>query len=257
MRVTFLGTGTSYGIPVPACTCPVCTSPDPRDKRLRTAVLVEAAGLSVLLDTPPDLRTQCLRHAIPRIDLVLLSHSHADHLFGLDDLRPYTNRMPAPLPVFASPGTARDAARIFDYLSAPPLPGTSLARISLRPVPPDPFDFGPLRLTPLPVPHGRADMYGWRIDAGGRSAAFVTDCKTIPPSTLDRLRGLDLMVLDALRPEPHPTHLSLSESAAFLGKIAAKRSFVVHLCHAVSHAAADSLLPPSVHPARDGLVLDF
>jgi phosphoribosyl 1,2-cyclic phosphate phosphodiesterase len=100
-------------------------------------------------------------------------------------------------------------------------------------------------------------MYGWRIDAGGRSAAFVTDCKTIPPSTLDRLRGLDLMVLDALRPEPHPTHLSLSESAAFLGKIAAKRSFVVHLCHAVSHAAADSLLPPSVHPARDGLVLDF
>jgi phosphoribosyl 1,2-cyclic phosphate phosphodiesterase len=256
MRITFLGTGTSYGIPMPGCDCPVCQSTDPRDRRYRTAILVEAGDTTLLVDTPPDLRSQCLAHGIRRIDGVLMTHGHADHIFGFDDLRGYTNRMAEPMPVWASAGTEQTLRRIFDYLDRPPIPGTSLARIRLQTVD-APFDFRGIRLTPLPAEHGRADMIGWRFDHDGRSFVAIPDCKALPPDTLARCQGADVAVVDALRIRPHPTHMNLEEAAAALQAIGAKRSFVIHLCHEVSHAQADALLPDGISPAHDGLHLEW
>jgi phosphoribosyl 1,2-cyclic phosphate phosphodiesterase len=252
MRITFLGTGTSYGIPMPGCDCAICRSPDPRDQRLRTAILVEAAKTHLLLDTPPDLRTQCLRYNIRQIDGVLMTHAHADHMFGFDDLRPFTNRMPEPMPVWCSEGTAKILRRIFDYLDHPPLPGTSLARINLHTVT-GPFDFRGIRLTPLPAEHGRADMIGWKIEHDGQSFVAIPDCKHLPENTLELCRGVDVAVVDALRVRPHPTHMNFEEAIAVLRQIGARRSLVIHLCHEVSHAQAESLLPAGMEPAHDGL----
>ena len=256
MRVTFLGTGTSYGVPMPGCDCATCRSPDPRDKRFRTAIRVEAGGVSLLIDTPPDLRSQCLAHGIAKIDAALMTHAHADHVFGFDDLRAYTNRMPEPMPVWASAGTAKTLRRIFDYLDRPPIPGTSLARISLR-VAEGPFEFLGFRLTPLPAEHGRADMIGWKIERDGRAFAAIPDCKSLPPETMALCRGVDLVAIDALRIRPHPTHMNFDEASAALRQIAARRSLVIHLCHEVSHAQAERLLPDGMAPAYDGLQIDL
>lgn len=256
LTLLFLGTGTSYGIPVPACSCPVCTSPDPRDRRLRTAVLFQTPSTRLLLDTPPDLRTQCLQHAIPSLDGVLLSHDHTDHLSGFDDLRPYTRRTPDPLPVFASPATTASVRLKFDHLFRPPVPGTTIARIDLRTVPPDPtlsIPFRDLLLTPLPVTHGRADMVGWKVAAGPVSAAVISDCKTIPPATLDACRNLDLLVLDCLRLESHSTHMNLEEALAVVSLLRPRQTLLVHMCHHISHARLSSLCPLTVSPAFDGL----
>ena len=256
IRVTFLGTGTSYGIPMPGCNCAVCRSADPRDRRFRTAILVEAADLTLLIDTPPDLRSQCLAHGIQKIDAVLMTHAHADHVFGFDDLRSYTNRMPEPMPVWASAGTAKTLRHIFSYLDRPPIPGTSLARIDLR-VPDGPFDFGGIHLTPLPAEHGQADMIGWKIEHGGRAFAAIPDCKHLPEKTLELCRGTDLVVIDALRIRPHPTHMNFDEAIQILRKIQAKRSLVIHMCHEISHAQAEQLLPVGMAPAYDGLQIEL
>ena len=257
MRVTFLGTGTSYGVPMPGCDCAVCRSADPRDRRFRTAIYVETPDAALLIDTPPDLRSQCLAAGIRRIDGVLMTHAHADHVFGFDDLRPFTNRMPEPMPVWASPGTAGTLRKIFDYLDRPPIPGTSLARIDLRVATGAPFEFRGVRLTPLPAEHGHADMFGWKLECGGRSFAAIPDCKRLPPATLDLCRGVDLAAIDALRIRPHPTHMNLEEAAATLGQIGARRALVLHLCHEVSHAQAEMLLPAGMSPAYDGLQIDL
>ena len=256
LTLLFLGTGTSYGIPMLTCTCPVCTSPDPRDRRLRTAVLFQTPSTRLLLDTPPDLRTQCLQYKIPSLDGVLLSHDHTDHLSGFDDLRPYSRHADAPLPVFASPGTAAAVRAKFGHVFRPPVPGTTIAHIDLRPVLPDPsasIPFRDLLLTPLPVAHGRADMVGWKIAAGPATAAIISDCKTIPPPTLDACRGLDLLVLDCLRLESHPTHMNLDEVLAVVSLLRPRQTLFVHMCHHISHARLASLCPPSVSPAHDGL----
>ena len=256
MRITFLGTGTSYGIPMPGCDCAVCRSEDPRDKRFRTAMLVEAAGRTLLIDTPPDLRSQCLAHGLRQLDAALITHAHADHVFGFDDLRPYTNRMPEPMPVWASPGTVQALRRIFDYLDRPPIPGTSQVRIALHAAQ-GPFEFHGLRCTPLPATHGYADMVGWKIEHGGHSFAAIPDCKHLPPETLALCRGVDLVVIDALRIRPHPTHMNFEEAIAALREIGAKRSLVIHLCHEVSHARALEILPDAITPAYDGLQIDL
>ena len=256
MRVTFLGTGTSYGVPMPGCDCATCRSTDPRDKRFRTAIWVEAGGVSLLIDTPPDLRSQCLAHGISKIDAALMTHAHADHVFGFDDLRPYTNRMPEPMPVWASAGTVAALRRIFDYLERAPIPGTSQMRADLHAAS-GPFEFRGLRLTPLPAEHGRADMIGWKIEHEGRAFAAIPDCKFLPPETMALCRGVDLVAIDALRIRPHPTHMNFAEAISALREIAARRSLVIHLCHEVSHAQAEQLLPAGMAPAYDGLRIDL
>lgn len=258
LTLLFLGTGTSYGIPMLTCSCPVCTSPDPRDRRLRTAILFQTPSTRLLLDTPPDLRTQCLLHRIPSLDGVLLSHDHTDHLSGFDDLRPFSQGTPTPLPVFASPGTAAAVRAKFDHLFRPPVPGTTIGRIDLRVVSPDPFASIPFRdllLTPLPVVHGRADMVGWKVAAGPFSAAVISDCKSIPPATLDACRDLDLLVLDCLRLESHSTHMNLDEALAVASLLRPRQTLLVHMCHHISHADLASRCPPAVSPAYDGLAI--
>lgn len=256
MRVTFLGTGTSYGVPMPGCDCATCRSTDPRDKRFRTAIWVEAGGVSLLIDTPPDLRSQCLAHGISKIDAALMTHAHADHVFGFDDLRPYTNRMPEPMPVWASAGTVAALRRIFDYLERAPIPGTSQMRADLHAAS-GPFEFRGLRLTPLPAEHGRADMIGWKIEHEGRAFAAIPDCKFLPPETMALCRGVDLVAIDALRVRPHPTHMNFAEAISALREIDARRSLVIHLCHEVSHAQAEQWLPAGMSPAYDGLRIDL
>jgi len=256
MRITFLGTGTSYGIPMLGCDCAVCRSEDPRDKRFRTSVLVEVADLTLLIDTSPDLRTQALAHHIQKIDAALITHAHADHIFGFDDLRPFTNRMDHPMPVWASTGTVKTMKRIFDYLDKPPIPGTSLARINLQ-VASKPIELDGVRLTPLPAEHGRADMIGWKIEHEGRSFAAIPDCKVLPPETIELCRGCDLVVIDTLRIRSHPTHMNFEEAIQAFERIQAKRSLVIHLCHEVSHSQAESLLPEGIAPAYDGLQIEL
>lgn len=256
MRITFLGTGTSYGIPMAGCDCAVCRSEDPRDKRFRTAILIEAGGYTLLIDTPPDLRSQCLANDIRKIDAVLMTHAHADHIFGFDDLRPFTNRMDHPMPVWASAGTVRALKRTFAYLDQPPIPGTSLARLDLQPAT-KPFEVEGIRLTPLPAEHGRADMIGWKIEQGGNSFAAIPDCKVLPPETIALCRRSDLVVIDTLRIRPHPTHMNFEEAIPVLRDIGARRSLVIHLCHEVSHAQAEALLPDGVSPAYDGLQVEL
>jgi phosphoribosyl 1,2-cyclic phosphate phosphodiesterase len=185
-----------------------------------------------------------------------MTHAHADHVFGFDDLRPFTNRMPEPMPVWASAGTAKTLRHIFDYLDRPPIPGTSLARIDLR-VAEGPIDFHGVRLTPLPAEHGRADMIGWKVEHEGRAFAAIPDCKQLPPATIDLCRGADLVVVDALRLRLHPTHMNFEEAIQALRQIQAKRSRVIHLCHEVSHVQAEQLLPAGMAPAYDGLQIEL
>ncbi len=252
MKLIFLGTGTSQGIPVIGCDCEVCRSDDPRDRRMRSSVHVEYEGYHIQVDTPPEFRLQALAADIPRVDAVLVTHTHADHIFGMDDLRRFNELQGAAIPVYASPRDVNHLRRIFAYMTEPPPPGITRPRIELRPVI-DPVEVGPFRVTPFAVEHGSDRVYGYRLDAGGRALAYVPDCHTMGLSALACLAGLDVMILDALRTTPHPTHLSLPESLALLAHIGARRSFITHLCHRLGHAETERLLPFGVEIPWDGL----
>lgn len=257
MRLTFLGTGTSFGVPLIGCTCPVCTSPDPRNRRTRSGLWITAAGQSLLADLPPDFRAQALRERIGRVDAVFLTHGHADHLFGLDDLRRYNELQRAPIPVHAAPDTLAIVRRAFAYAFEPAPPGLTRPRLDLRTLDTAPVDAGGVTVTPLRVRHGADWILGFRFDADGRSAAYVPDCNELPEATLAQVRGVDCMILDALRHEPHPTHFSVSESVACLRRIGARRSYLTHLCHRLDHAATEADLPPDIRVACDGLTVEW
>lgn len=253
MTALFLGTGTSVGVPMIGCDCPVCRSDDPRDHRLRSGFLLCEDGFHLLIDTSPDFREQALRHRIARVDAVLLTHSHVDHLFGLDDLRRFNVVQKAPIPVYATPETHRDIRRIFAYLFTPSIPGAFLPDIDFRPVEAGTtFDAGPFRVTPFDVPHGISRTVGYRIEANGRSLGYASDCKTFPEEAFRAVEGVDAMVLDALRVSPHPSHLSLGESAAVLARIGAPQSFFTHLSHDFFQDELAARYAP-VRPAYDGL----
>ncbi len=255
MKLIFLGTGTSQGIPMIGCACEVCRSEDPRDRRWRSAIHVEHDGFHVQVDTPPEFRLQVLAAQVPRVDAVLITHTHADHIFGMDDLRQFNAQLGAPIPIYAAPAATAHLRSIFSYMFEPGVPGTTRPRVELRVVE-EPFSLGPLRVTPLPVLHGPETILGYRFDTGARAMAYVPDCSGIPAATLEHMKSLDLVVLDALRPTPHPTHLSLPESLALLARIGARRSFITHLCHRLGHAATQRQLPSSVTVPWDGLTVE-
>jgi phosphoribosyl 1,2-cyclic phosphate phosphodiesterase len=251
MRVTFLGTGTSTGVPVPTCGCPVCRSDDPRDRRLRASVLLEWAGASVLVDTSPDLRTQALRHGIERIDAVLYTHGHADHILGLDDLRVYKWRLGAPVPVYGSGPTLDALSRTFWYVFDGEPSESTRPEIDPRPVS-ESFALLSRTVHPIPLLHGRMPIFGYRL---GRFA-YLTDVSEIPEPSHGLLRELDVLVLNALRDRPHPTHLNLEAALAQAARIGARRTYLTHLSHEVHHASVSARLPAGVALAHDGLVLD-
>lgn len=260
MRLTFLGTGTSFGVPVIGCTCAVCTSADPRDQRTRHAVVVESddGTRRILVDTPPELRLQLVRAGIARIDAVWFTHCHADHVHGIDDLRAFAMRPEYPLTAYADPECARVLTRKFDYIfdaSLRPLPGTSKPELhlevyhDLQPVQVAGFD-----VLPLAVPHGTVQAYGFRIGDLG----YITDAKSLPDHVVDALRGVKVLVLNALwKGKPHPTHLTVEEAVATAAEIGAERTFLTHLSHRVRHAELVDSLPPGVEPAYDGLTIEI
>jgi phosphoribosyl 1,2-cyclic phosphate phosphodiesterase len=252
MRVTFLGTGTSTGVPVIGCGCRVCTSSDPRNRRLRPSLLLEWGDFRILVDSSSDFRQQALLHRIHRLDAVLYTHAHADHVMGLDDLRIYNFRQRADLPVYGSASTLEDLRRTFWYAFEETQEGGGKPRLDLRQVQ-APFDLLGERVIPVPLWHGDLEVTGYRIG----DFAYCTDCNRIPPESMRHLGGLDVLVLDALRPTAHPTHLSIPEALSILTDLQPRRAYLVHMSHDVEHAETEAALPESVRLAYDGLVLEI
>ena len=252
-RVTFLGTGTSHGVPMIGCTCAVCRSTDPHDRRLRPSIyLALDGGPALLVDTATDLRQQALTHALTRLDAVIYTHSHADHVMGLDELRRFNVLMQGPLPLYADAATAGELQRVFRYAFAPPAQlGGGVPQLDLREIR-GPFTAAGVRVVPVPLLHGRLPILGFRF---GRFA-YLTDCSAIPEASFELLHGLDVLVIDALRHRPHPTHFTLAEAAAAAARIGAGRTYFTHICHDLPHAATNATLPPGLALAHDGLVVD-
>src|ERR1041385_2097837 len=250
MRLTFLGPGPSTGVPSIACDCETCTSDDPRDKRLRVSVLIEHGGQTVIVDTSSDFRQQALRIGLRHLDAVLITHCHADHIFGLDDIRPLNFRYGA-LGLYANENAWTDIYRIFKYIFEPSHFGGGLPQVIPHTVFPNAtFCLGEeLTITPLKVIHGRLPVMAYRFN----DFAYATDLSEIPPETLQALQGLDVMVLDCLRFKEHPTHLWVDKALAYIEQIKPKRAYLTHIAHDVKHERDSAKLPAGVEWAYDGL----
>ena len=253
MKITFLGTGTSHGVPMIGCDCATCRSEDPRDKRLRTSIYVQMEdGTSILVDAGPDLRQQALRHRIRRVDAIIFTHGHADHIFGLDETRRFTGISQEPLPCYGDAQTLSDIRKTFSYVFDPATPrGGGLPELDLRLVD-GPIGVGPHSVVPVPVMHGERPILGLRFGA----FAYLTDCSSIPESSWPLLHNLDVLVIDALRQRPHPTHFSLSEATEAARRIAPGRTYFTHMCHDLPHAGTNAALPEGMALAYDGLELE-
>lgn len=253
MKLTFLGTGTSTGVPSIACECETCLSTDSRDKRLRVSILIEHAGKTILVDTSSDFRQQALRAKIKYLDAVLITHCHVDHVFGLDDIRPLNFRYGA-IGVYANEIAWKDLRRIFQYIFNPTHFGGGLPQLIPHTVEPNaPFCIGEdLTITPLEVIHGELPVIAYRFN----DFAYVTDLKTIPPDSLEGLRDLDVLVLDCVRIKPHSTHLCLEEALAYIEVLKPKRAFLTHLNHDIMHERDSHLLPDNVQFGYDELVVE-
>jgi phosphoribosyl 1,2-cyclic phosphate phosphodiesterase len=256
VKLTFLGTGTSFGVPMIGCQCRVCRSPDPRDKRTRVGAVVESdKGTRLLLDTPPELRIQLIANGIDRVDAVLFTHDHADHTHGLDDLRAISVRRDGPLPMYGSAETLAGLARKFPYVfdeSIRPVAGTSKPEGQARVIGPfQPVTIGDLVVTPVPLPHGQVTVLGFRIGDLG----YVTDAKRIPADALAVLAGVKVLVLNALFRTEHPTHMSIPEAIATAEALGAERTYLTHLTHDNFHADLEAELPRGISPAFDGLTV--
>jgi phosphoribosyl 1,2-cyclic phosphate phosphodiesterase len=253
---TFLGTGTSQGIPVIACDCAVCRSKDPRDQRTRTPAYVETPECAWVIDTGPDFRQQALREGVRKMDAVLLTHAHTDHIMGFDDLRPfcYGGRL---LPVYGSEETISILKRCFAFA----FDGTNRFPGYIHPDPhivDAPFVLGTTEIVPLPVPHGRMTTFGYLfVRAQRKLLAYLSDCKAVPESVRAQIRGVDTLVLDALRHREHPTHMNVAEALEAATDIAPRVTLLTHLCHELGHSALDAELPANVQVAYDGLRLSL
>ena len=255
MRLTFLGTGTSFGVPQIGCGCAVCRSTDPRDKRSRSGALVEAGGSTILIDTPPELRLQLIAGGITRVDAVVYTHEHADHTSGIDDLRMFSVRQRRALPIYGPPETLERLRTSFGYIfdDVRPYEGTSKPSLELHGLEPDrPVEVAGVQVLPLAFRHGHLRVYGYRIGA----LAYITDVKAIPAAERDRLRGLEVLALNALWWRPHPTHLSIAEAVQTAQALGARRTYLTHLTHETGHAELAAQLPEGIFPAYDGLTVE-
>ena len=257
VKLRFLGTGTSFGVPVIGCRCEVCHSADPRDRRTRHAALLEDGGCRLLIDTPPELRLQLVAAGVREVDAVVYTHTHADHVHGVDDLRVFSERTGRALPVYAAEGDAAVLASRFAYVfdsTIRPIEGTSKPEAELHYYRAyEAFTAAGFRILPLPVPHGHAKVHGFRIGDLG----YVTDAKRLPPETEEALRGVRVLVLNALWYDtPHPTHFSVEEAVAQAQRLSAERTFLTHLSHRTSAAELERRLPRGVQAAYDGLEVE-
>ncbi len=251
-ELLFLGTGTSHGVPVVGCDCPTCNSTDPRDRRTRCSVLLGLPEGHLLIDTPPDLRIQLLRERVGRIDAVAFTHEHADHTFGLDDLRIFPKYLGHDLPVYCNRPTEARIRHVIDYAFDPiarDWPAGGVPRLDLRRIDTAPLEILGVTIRPIPLPHGRFNVLGFRV--GG--VAYCTDTNGIPPASRELLANLDVLILDCLRRRPHPTHLSLDEAIAVARDLSARRTFFTHIAHDLKHDEVSRDLPPGMELAYDGL----
>lgn len=248
--MTFLGTGTSCGVPMPTCTCPVCTSQDPRDNRLRCSSLVETDdGKLILVDCGPDFRLQALRAGIPRLDALLVTHNHFDHVAGLDDLRAYCYQ--SALPTYADPIVSRTFIEKYEYIFVKRYPG--VPKMDLHELTGDEiFRIGETQVQPIRVYHGQLPIFGWRI---GR-LAYITDCTEVRDSEWKKLEGVDTLIIDALRWNPHPTHYSVEQALAIVDRLQPRQTYFTHISHDMGlYAEASLRLPAHVQLAYDGLTV--
>jgi riboflavin kinase/FMN adenylyltransferase len=257
VHITVLGSGTSAGVPTIGCNCAVCTSTDPRDSRLRPSILIryEEPGFGervVLIDTTPDFRAQALRTPIRRIDAILYTHAHADHILGLDDVRPFNYRQKQAIPLYGAAATLDAVQRVFGYAFDKEPKNTMVPRLNVNPLNGEPFDLFGLKFTPITVMHGDDAILGYRFGA----AAYLTDHSEIPEESKAKLQGLDVLFLDALRHRPHPTHSTVATSLKTVEELKPRRTFFTHICHDLAHAETDAVLPKHVRLAYDGLEID-
>jgi len=251
-RVTFLGTGTSHGVPAIGCGCATCRSDDPRDRRWRPSILIELPERATLLvDTAPDLRAQALAFGVSRIDAILFTHAHADHLLGLDDIRRFNEIQGGPVSCYGDRSTLTEVRRTFAYAFRPGPPGGGLPRLNLFAIE-GAFSVGGTEIVPVPVLHGTQLILGFRVG----SFAYLTDCSAIPESSWPLLAGVRYLALDALRERPHPTHFSLSEALAVIERLRPDCAWLTHICHDLGHAATSARLPAGVLLAYDGLKIE-
>jgi phosphoribosyl 1,2-cyclic phosphate phosphodiesterase len=256
-RLIVLGSGTSTGVPVLGCECPVCRSEDPRNARTRPSVLARLPGGDLLIDTTPELRIQLLREGIQGAHAILYTHAHADHLFGLDDARLFPRLTGGPVPIYCEAEVEEVIRRAFHYAfddRARRIPGGGVPQIEFRRIgPAEPFEALGQPILPIRLNHGRFRVLGFRI--GG--LAYCTDVSQIPDESWTALEGLDVLILDALRPEPHPTHFCLDEALAAIDRLRPRRAFLTHLSHGYDHGPAEERLPEGVSLAYDGLSIEF
>ena len=255
--LTFLGSGTSMGVPTLGCACAVCRSTDPHNRRTRPSIRVAYNDRVVLIDTGPDFHAQALREGLDRVDAVFYTHGHADHVLGFDDLRPLTFRNPEPLAIFADDPTATAIERVFEYTFRTENRYPTSARVTLHRIDPDPGSCTPL-FGACFDPHPRhctaaEEITGYRFG----SAAYLTDMSDIPETSLALLEDLDILVLDALRRQPHPSHSHLDRSVAFVERLKPRRAFFTHISHDLDHGPTEATLPPNIRLAYDGLQLQF
>ena len=254
--LTFLGTGTSQGVPMIRCDCAVCRSSDPRDNRTRASIYLQTPEGSYVVDTGTDFRTQCLRENIWEVDAVIMTHAHTDHVMGFDDLRRFAAPRGGRMPVYASAETIADLERVYEFAFKTPTPSPGY----LKPEPhiiSGPFSLGETTVTPLPVPHGSSETYGYLFSRhGARLLAYLSDCSAVPDEIARQIVGVQLLVIDALRHKPHPTHLSVAQALAVAQRVRPGRTLFTHICHELPQSA-ERELPPQTGLAYDGLKIDF
>jgi phosphoribosyl 1,2-cyclic phosphate phosphodiesterase len=256
-RFIFLGTGTSVGVPVIGCACPVCRSPNPRNQRYRASALIRTPQGNILIDTTPELRLQLLREQIDLVHAVLYTHYHADHLFGLDDVRLFPLHLKGPLPIYCTDEVEEVIRQAFAYAFHPAgeeLPAGVLPKLTFHRIATEPFRVLEEWVTPIPLHHGRFNVLGFRIG----NVAYCTDVSEIPERSWPLLEGLDVLILDALRPgKPHPSHFSLEEALGVIERVRPRQAYLTHMSHAMDYDVLSRQLPPHVAPAYDGLSFDF
>ncbi|HEY6007419.1 MAG TPA: GPMC system MBL fold metallohydrolase [Geobacteraceae bacterium] len=249
MKITILGSGTSTGVPMVGCRCPVCSSSDSRDKRTRASIVIETAGRYILVDTSTDLRKQAIREHLPHIDAVLFTHSHADHIHGIDDLRGFHFIHKRVVPCYGSRETLEIIARNFSYIFKG-LESAGYAPLLEPHVAEDPFELFGCRVTPMPLLHGPMTTTGYRL----ADVAYLSDCSSIPEGSLEKLAGLEVLIIDALRYTPHPNHFNVEGALEVVARLQPRRAIFTHLTHEVAYREGDRL-PPGVEFAYDGMVL--